>query len=259
MRSVEVEGNSRVDATRRALELLGAEIDDVKVEIVREEKRGFWSFLGLKRVTVRVTLVEENVLEEAGELINKLLSFFPVPVEARVGLHKNTVTFTLAGSELRAFQRKEDVADALGHIVELLLNRQARNKITVKAAFAEDAATREEELAALARRAADRAVGRRKEEPLPPMSARDRRTIHLTLERDQRVTTQSAGRDANRHVVVYPVAARKPARAAAAKRGAEERAKPPSRRRKNAPASKRRRRRTRPKTADADKKLPPAK
>ena len=46
MRTVEVEGNSRVDATRRALELLGADVDDVKVEVIREEPRGILGFLG---------------------------------------------------------------------------------------------------------------------------------------------------------------------------------------------------------------------
>jgi len=246
MRTVEVEGNSRVDATRRALELLGADVDDVKVEVIREEPRGFLSFLGFKRVTVRVTLVEENILEEAAEIINRLVSFLPVPVEARVRMYKNTVHLELAGRELR-----EDAADALGHVLELIINRRAKNKITVKASFAEDKVSREEELARLARAAADRAASRRAQEALKPMSPRERRIVHLTLERDDRVVTESSGKGRGRHVVVYPAPAKReqPAEAPARAKG-DERARAPSKagiqpekaRAKRAKSSRRRRR-----------------
>jgi len=209
MRTAEVEGNSRVDATRRGLELLGADIDDVKVEVIREEPRGLLGFLGFKRVTVRVTLVEENALEQAGEIINKLVSFLPVPVEARVEMRKHNLYLELAGHELRRFQQQEDVADALGHVLELIINRRAKNKITVKAGFAEDKMSRDDELRKLARSAADRAAARGKEEPLPPMPPRDRRTIHMTLEKDARVVTESAGKGNKRHVVVHPAGERK--------------------------------------------------
>lgn len=267
MRTVEVEGNSRVDATRRALELLGADVDDVKVEVIREEPRGFLSFLGFKRVTVRVTLLEENILEEAAEIINRLVSFLPVPVEARVRMYKDTVHLELAGRELREFQKHEDVADALGHVLELIINRRAKNKITVKASFAEDKLSREEELARLARAAADRVASRRAQEALRPMSPRERRIVHLTLERDDRVVTESSGKGRGRHIVIYPAPAKReqPPEARARPKG-DERARPPSKAAaqpekagaKRAKSS-RRRRRARPKGAGSDKKQPPRK
>jgi len=258
MRTVEVEGNSRVDATRRGLELLAADIDDVKVEVLREEPRGLLGFLGFKRVTVRVTLVEENTLEQAGEIINKLVSFLPVPVEARVEMRKHNVYLELAGHELRQFQRQEDVADALGHVLELIINRHAKNKITVKTAFVEDKLSRDEELHKLARAAGDRAAARGKEEALAPMSPRDRRTVHMTLEQDPRVVTVSSGKGNKRHVVVHPAAAQ----AGPARKGEPparaERSRPPTQARKTSdkpdeksPRSSRRRRRSRPKKSPA--------
>jgi spoIIIJ-associated protein len=266
MRTVEVEGNSRVDATRRALELLGADVDDVKVEVIREEPRGVLGFLGFKRVTVRVTIVEENVLEDAAEIINRIVSFLPVPVEARVEMHKHTVHLELAGHELRQFQKEEDFADALAHIVELVINRRAKNKIAVKASFAEDKISREEELQRLARAAADRVASGRAQEALAPMTPRDRRTVHMTLERDGRVLTESGGKGNKRHVVVYPAAGRR-ARApeAAGKPKGERRARPPSKPRAQAekagdkrPKSSRRRRRRKPKGGSPDKKQTPS-
>jgi spoIIIJ-associated protein len=266
MRTVEVEGNSRVDATRRALELLGADVDDVKVEVIREEPRGILAFLGFKRVTVRVTLVEENVLEEAAEIVNRIVSFLPVPVEARVEMHKHNVQLELAGHELRQFQKDEDVADALAHVLELIINRRAKNKITVKASFAEDKMSREEELRRLARAAADRVASGREQEALAPMTPRDRRTVHMTLERDDRVVTESAGKGNTRRVVVYPAAARRERPPEAPRKPkAERRARPPSKPRKQPekaaakrPKSSRRRRRGKPKGGGPEKKQPPS-
>lgn len=288
MRTVEVEGNSRVDATRRALELLGADVDDVKVEVLREEPRGMFGFLGFKRVTVRVTIVEENVLEDAAEIINRVISFLPVQVEARVEMHKHTVHLELAGHELRQFQKEEDFADALAHVVELVVNRRAKNKIavkasfaedkisraekmrrparTAKASFAEDKTSREEELRRLARTAADRIASGRAQEALPPMTPRDRRTVHMTLERDGRVVTESAGTGNKRHVVVLPAAAgrERPPEAAGKPKG-ERRARPPAKPRAQAekagaPPSKspRRRRRRKPKGDGPENKQPPS-
>ena len=255
-----------MDATRRALELLGAEVEDVKVEVLREEPRGLLGFLGFRRVTVRVTLVEENVLEEAAETINRIVSFLPVPVEARVRMHKHTLYLELAGRELRDFQKQDDVADALGHVLELVINRRAKNRITVKASFAEDKVSREEELARLARAAADRVASRRAHEALKPMSPRERRIVHLTLERDDRVVTESSGKGRARHVVVYPapVKRERPPEAPASAKG-DERPRPPSKAAaqpekagaKRAKSS-RRRRRGRPKGTGPGKKQPPS-
>ncbi len=265
MRTVEVEGNSRVDATRRALELLGADVDDVKVEVLREEPRGIFGFLGLKRVTIRVTLLEENILEEAAETINRIVSFLPVPVEARVEMQKHEIHLELAGHELRQFQKEEDVADALAHVLELILNRRAKNKITVKTFFAEDKMSREEELRRLARASADRVAATDKQDALAAMTPRDRRTVHMTLERDDRVVTESAGKGNKRHVVVYPAAARRERPPEAAGKGkGERRARPPSKPRAATPKSEKagakrsRRRRRRPKGPSPDKKQTPS-
>jgi spoIIIJ-associated protein len=271
MRTVEVEGNSRVDATRRALELLGADIEDVKVEVIREEPRGMLGFLGFKRVTVRVTLLEQNVMEEAAEIINRIVSFLPVPAEARVEMHKQGIHLELAGHELRQFQKEEDIADALAHVVELIINRRAKNKIAVKASFAEDKISREEELQRLARASADRAAATGKQDALAPMTPRDRRTVHMALERDDRVVTESAGKGNKRHVVVFPAAAKrdKPAEGGGKPKG-ERRARPPRKPRSQKPEadkekagakpakSPRRRRRRKPRGGGPDKKQSPS-
>jgi spoIIIJ-associated protein len=205
MRSVEVTGSSRVDATKKALKLLGAEIDEVKVEVIKEERRGLLGWLGFRQVTVRVTIVEENVLEVAADIVKLILSYIPVPVESGLAYKKNSIQINLEGEEMRRFQKKEDFAGALEYIVELLLNRRSRKVVKVNASFAETEATgREKKLAVVAHRAADKAAGSGKPFELQPMTSWERRIIHLTLEPDQRVFTESRGKGNKRRVVVYP-------------------------------------------------------
>jgi len=205
MRSVEVTGSSRVDATKRGLKLLGAEIDEVKVEVIKEESRGVFGWLGFKQITVRVSIVEENVLEMAADIVKFILSYIPVPVESQLDVKKNVVTIRLEGEEIRKFQKKEDFAGALEYVIELLLNRRSRKAVRVKAFFAEAEATgREKKLAETARLAADKAAGSGKPVELLPMTSWERRIIHLSLEPDQRVFTESRGKGNKRRVVVYP-------------------------------------------------------
>jgi len=65
-------------------------------------------------------------------------------------------------------------------------------------------ARREEALEEMARRMADQAKTRRRPVSLNPMSPRDRRVIHVTLEGDPLVTTKSTGRGYFRQVCIVP-------------------------------------------------------
>ncbi|MCP4230916.1 MAG: hypothetical protein GY771_12335 [bacterium] len=205
MRKVEVEGSSRVDATEKALKLLNADIDDVKVEVLKEERSGILGFLGFKKVTVRVSLVEENVVEIAAGIINSISAYVPVPFDAEVELKKNVVYIRLTGDEIKKFQKREDFAGSLEHIVELMLNKQMKRSIRVRAAFADDERNRQRKLEELARKNANKVVSQNKPVSLQPMTGWERRVVHMTLEKDDRVFTESSGKKRGRHVVIYPM------------------------------------------------------
>jgi spoIIIJ-associated protein len=68
---------------------------------------------------------------------------------------------------------------------------------------------RRQALAALVQRAAERARRRGKPVTLNPMSPRDRRLVHLTLQDDPGLTTRSAGSGFYRKVVIVPANARR--------------------------------------------------
>jgi spoIIIJ-associated protein len=92
--------------------------------------------------------------------------------------------------------------------IEYLLNRLATQRSGMLAKIEVDAEgyreRRQEALEQMARRAADnvRQTGRRI--TLNPMSARDRRIVHVALSEERGVTTQSQGEGSFRRVVVVP-------------------------------------------------------
>lgn len=70
---------------------------------------------------------------------------------------------------------------------------------------------RAEELKLMAQVAADRAVETGDPFTLNPMSARERRIVHLALRDRTEVRTESAGAGSDRHVVIYPAGVTKQA------------------------------------------------
>ncbi len=63
---------------------------------------------------------------------------------------------------------------------------------------------REQSLVEMARRLAEKAVRSNRQITLQPMSAHDRRVVHLALQEYQGVTTRSEGEGANRRLMIIP-------------------------------------------------------
>ncbi len=64
-------------------------------------------------------------------------------------------------------------------------------------------ARREQQLRQIARRMADQAIHTGRRQVLEPMSASERRLIHLELRDDPRVETESIGEEPNRKVTIF--------------------------------------------------------
>jgi len=84
------------------------------------------------------------------------------------------------------------VSKQAGHYVQLVVDVEGyRNR-------------RERQLRQLARRMAEQAIRSRRKQVLEPMSASDRRIIHLELRTNPEVDTLSIGEEPNRKVTILP-------------------------------------------------------
>lgn len=101
--------------------------------------------------------------------------------------------------------RGGEVLQALEHLLERLVNHQAPGRWSVRLDANGYRASRERELALMARTAAEQVKKYRQPFTFSALKAAERRIIHLTLATEPGVRTESIGQGDDRKVVVHPV------------------------------------------------------
>jgi spoIIIJ-associated protein len=132
-----------------------------------------------------------------------------VGVRARVDIDENdeNVTATFVGGELGLLIGKHgQTIDAIQYLANAIVWRNRgdeRKAVVVDAAGYR--ARREASLSTLAKRSAERAVGSGRSVELEPMTAVERKVVHVQLKDVPGVVTRSEGTEPNRFVVIDPV------------------------------------------------------
>lgn len=99
---------------------------------------------------------------------------------------------------------KGEKINALQHVLALMLNRDTIQYKPVNVDINEYRADRTKELHDIAAKAAEKAIESGREILLPPLSARERRLVHMFLSSRKDITTYSEGEGAARRLVVRP-------------------------------------------------------
>jgi len=154
------------------------------------------------------TPVSPEMTEKACAALKEILQFMGTEPALNVENRDEETVINVAGSpglpEGFLIGHRGQTLDAL----EYLVNRIITKSDDVDAHIAVDVegyrGRRWKSLESLALRLGERAKRRRKSVTLSPMSPRDRRVIHLTLEGDPLVTTKSSGRGYFRQVSIVP-------------------------------------------------------
>ncbi len=92
--------------------------------------------------------------------------------------------------------------DAIQYLTSLVVNKDDGEYIRVVVDAEEYRAKREKSLEKLAMRLADKVVRSRRSFKLEPMNPYERKVIHATLQKDDRVVTRSEGQDPYRRVII---------------------------------------------------------
>ncbi|HFC97131.1 MAG TPA: hypothetical protein ENJ40_01565 [Thermosulfurimonas dismutans] len=202
------EAKSVDQAIEEACRVMGCLPEDLEVEILEHGSAGLFG-LGAKKAKIKVRLKPEKILSErANRAIMFLKELFlsgELRIEPQVELAADHVVVNLAGEDSSIFTRNGGAAiEAL----EFLVNKVVARRLGVGPKIVVDVEgfreRREEELRRMALEAAEKAKRTGKPVALPPMSARERRLIHMTLRGRKDIQTRSAGQGERRHVVVHP-------------------------------------------------------
>lgn len=142
------------------------------------------------------------------QTIEKLLQLMEIEAQVTIELDEsNIVKVQIDGEELGVLIGYHgETLSALQTVVGLMINRdvadgdEGRYKVVVN--VGDYRQRQKESLEALARRSAERVRFTKKALTLAPMSSYDRRIVHLALERESDVVSESVGEGRERRLIV---------------------------------------------------------
>jgi spoIIIJ-associated protein len=193
----------------------GVDKSSVRFQVVSEGERGL---LGVGYAPARViatvdanaepiTRDESSLVAEARALVERIAAEIGVVGRVDVREDAESVTLTVAGPELgMLIGRHGQTIDAIQYLANAVAYRrhpEDRKEIVIDAAGYRS--RRRASLEALAVRSAQRAIADGEQVELEPMTAVERKVIHLRLKEFAGVETESAGTEPNRFVVITPV------------------------------------------------------
>ncbi len=242
MVSIEIEGKTPEEAIEKALEVLDAPREKVKVEILDEGSKGLFGMIGSKQAKVRATLLElgepETARPEASgfsprpsvtatkppqpitrdheartlndapakEILEELLQLmgFTARIEQKNTEEKIVLAVEAGEDSNILIGRRGKNLNGLQYIVNRICARKNDNVKPVVIDIEGYRERRKEALELLAQRLAAKAKSSRREVETEPLSAADRRLVHMALRDDGEVRTQSRGDGPYKNVVIKP-------------------------------------------------------
>jgi len=217
MKNLEMNGKAVEEAIQRALAELGVSREEVKVTVLKEGKHGVLG-LGAEEARIRVEPLvptpekESDIADAAKGILEELLSMMGVaasvvsPARSFVeGEATAPIAFDIKGDDLGILiGRRGQTLSCLQYIVRLIVGHQTEAWVPIIIDVEEYKQRRYEALQALAWRIAEQVKAEQAPFTLEPMSAYERRIIHLALAEHPDVTTQSIGEGEARKVVILP-------------------------------------------------------
>ena len=192
----------------------------VRFQVVSEGERGL---LGVGYAPARVIATvaldaqrspaaepsdESELAAELRGLMERIAHAIGVSGGVEVVEDEDTITLTCTGGDLgMLIGRHGQTIDSIQYLLNAILYRrgdEGRKEVVVDAA--DYRARRRASLEALADRAAERALRSGNEIELDPMTAVERKIVHLHLKEVEGVETTSEGTEPNRYVVILPLA-----------------------------------------------------
>jgi spoIIIJ-associated protein len=156
-------------------------------------------------------VLDDNLLFISRQVVAELLEKMKITarIEVRYGEPdeegQRPVMVDVQGDDLAVLiGRRAEILNALQYVVNLIVSKQVEHWVQVVIDVQGYRARHERQLRQMAQRMADQAMKTGHRQTLEPMSAGDRRIIHLELRDHPSVTTQSVGEDPTRKVTVIP-------------------------------------------------------
>lgn len=206
MTVLEEEARTPEEAVGVGLQKLGLAREYVLVEILEEGAKGFLGLGGRQaRVRLTVTPIGERLFQ-GRRTLEELLKRIGAEGEVRAHEIQGNLHFEIRGDDAGLLIGKHgETLESINFLVERVLGRKLGERVQLEIDIEGYRERRRNALTQRALKLAEQAKAEGKAVTLEPMSAIDRRTVHLTLQRDPGVRTSSQGEGPLRHLTITPV------------------------------------------------------
>jgi spoIIIJ-associated protein len=208
MSSIEIEAKTMEEALTKASEQLGRSRDELEVEVISENSNKLFGIIGGSKVKIKASIREprpEECTQLAKEVLENILYRFGVSTAVEVTEDSECINLEIKsdGSGI-LIGRKGPTLDALQYLVNKIARRSpdATKQIIIDTEGYRR--RRKDTLIELAQRLGERAKAKDIPVSTSPLNPFERRIIHLALQDDAEVTTQSKGEGIYRSVVISP-------------------------------------------------------
>ena len=208
METMEVTGKSVDEAIENALEQLGANRDQVEIDVISEGKGGILGF-GAEPARIRVLMLDmpTELLPVSKLVLDNVMRNMNVSASSAVSKNNDpqsdTIEFDIEGEDSGLLiGRRGESLKALQFIVNLIVNRKTEGRVILDVEGYKE--RRYSSLRTLANRVAERVVNVGQSITLEPMTPNERRVIHMELSENNKVATESTGMGDQRKITIYP-------------------------------------------------------
>jgi spoIIIJ-associated protein len=154
--------------------------------------------------------LNDPVLDKTEAMISRLL--FLMGLEAQVSAHygearedRRPIMVDIRGSDLGVLiGRRGETLDAFQYVSSLMVGKEVGQFIHLVVDVEGHRDRRQRQLQQLARRMAEQVIKTGRKLTLEPMTASERRIIHMELREHPAVTTQSTGEEPHRKITILP-------------------------------------------------------
>ena len=204
--SVKMKGKTVDEAINLACQVLGKGREEVDVKVLNEGESGVLGVFGVKEAEVEVSPklpIGEEARTVVQEILDKMGFITLVSIKSEDG---DNVNLDIKGEDMgRIIGRAGSSIDSLQYLASLILSKKHAKRVRVLV-DAEGYREKRQKMVTQDAEAVAREVEKTgKEKAMPPMSAADRRIIHMYIQESfPGLTSFSRGEGSGRQIVIAP-------------------------------------------------------
>ena len=206
MSTIEVEAKTVDEAISQACEQLGKSQDQVEVEVLSGSSNKLFGIIGGNKVRIKATardLPVDNAAQKAREVLENILERFGAETSVLTEEDSESITLNIKGDGSGILiGRKGQTLDAFQYVVNKIVHRMPDVTKQVIVDTEGYRQRRKETLIDLAKRLSEQAKTKGRPVSTSPLNPFERRIIHLAIQDDADLTTQSKGDGIYRSVVI---------------------------------------------------------